>query len=308
MLTESEYAEVRAARDFLWRVRNALHFLSGQHQDQLTFEFQERIAADLGYRDTPSLRAVEQFMRTYYLQARDGEPLLRRRSSRAASRTPVPYRLLGALAARQLRPGVRITSSELVVGDPADVARAAVAAAARVRRLAAPRRAAQRRQPADGARPRAPDRRPRAQRSRRGARLPRRPALDAPASPRRCRRCTTSTCSTPSCPEFAHLRCLAQYDRYHIYTVDEHTLRAVARLEELLHGEFKARAPLLTQVMREIDGIEVLYLAMLYHDIGKGHGGDHSNKGAVMARADRRPPRPQRRRHRRSSSCSSATT
>src|SRR5690606_35688968 len=81
------------------------------------------------------------------------------------------------------------------------------------------------------------------------------------------------------------LRCLAQYDRYHIYTADEHTLRAVERLEQLLHGTFKATAPLLTQVMREVDGIERLYLAMLYHDIGKGLGGDHSNKGAVMVRA-----------------------
>jgi [protein-PII] uridylyltransferase len=86
-------------------------------------------------------------------------------------------------------------------------------------------------------------------------------------------------------PEFADLRCMAQYDRYHIYTVDEHTLRAVYRLEQLLHGEFKHETPLLTQVMRDVDDVEILYLAMLFHDAGKGRGGDHSNRGAEMARA-----------------------
>src|SRR5262249_60411970 len=57
VLAESDYAEIAAARDFLWRVRNALHFLSGQHLDQLTFEFQERIADDLGYRDSGHAKA-----------------------------------------------------------------------------------------------------------------------------------------------------------------------------------------------------------------------------------------------------------
>jgi [protein-PII] uridylyltransferase len=59
----------------------------------------------------------------------------------------------------------------------------------------------------------------------------------------------------------------------------------VRRLEQLLHGEFKREVPLLTQVMREVDNIEVLYLAMLFHDAGKGMGGDHSNKGAALARS-----------------------
>ena len=283
VLTESEYEEVRAARDFLWRVRNALHFLSGQHQDQLTFEFQERIAAHLGYRDTPSLRAVEQFMRAYYLHARAVNRFSDNIISRCVAK-PVPYRLLGALGARQLRPGVRITSSELVVGDPA-MLREQPSLLLRVfadsQRHGVPLSAASRRT------------------VRAHAHLIDDRARSDPAAVRAfldILQWTHAVAETLQemhdldvldafLPEFAHLRCLAQYDRYHIYTADEHTLRAVARLEELLHGEFKARAPLLTQVMREIDGIEVLYLAMLYHDIGKGLGGDHSNKGAVMARA-----------------------
>ena len=69
VITEREREELEAARDFLLRVRNALHFLSGQHQDQLTFEYQERIAADLGFRETAHGKGVEHFMRTYYLHA-----------------------------------------------------------------------------------------------------------------------------------------------------------------------------------------------------------------------------------------------
>src|SRR5262249_563750 len=65
VITQREHHELEEARDFLWRVRNALHFLSGHHQDQLTFEFQERIAADLGFQDAPTVKGVEQFMRTY---------------------------------------------------------------------------------------------------------------------------------------------------------------------------------------------------------------------------------------------------
>lgn len=283
ILTESEYEEVRAARDFLWRVRNALHFLSGQHQDQLTFEFQERIASDLGYRDTPTLRAVEQFMRTYYLQARAVHRFSDHMISRCVER-PAPYRLLGALGSRQIRPGVRIAGSELVVADPAAF-RVEPALLLRVfadaQRHGVPLSAA----------------------SRRVVRAHAHLIDDRVRSDPAAVRAFLDILQWPHgvaealhemhdldvldafLPEFAHLRCLAQYDRYHIYTADEHTLRAVERLEQLLHGTFKATAPLLTQVMREVDGIERLYLAMLYHDIGKGLGGDHSNKGAVMVRA-----------------------
>jgi [protein-PII] uridylyltransferase len=85
-------------------------------------------------------------------------------------------------------------------------------------------------------------------------------------------------------PEFGNLRCMAQYDRYHIYTVDEHTLRAVLFVERLRLGDYKAELPQLTEVAREIDDVETLYLGMLFHDAGKGQGGDHSNRGAVLSR------------------------
>lgn len=287
VLTESEFAEIHTARDTLFRVRNALHFLSGQHQDQLTFEYQERIADDLGFRDDGNLRGVERFMRHYYLQARAVSRFLDHMVARCTERS-APYKLIGMLGGRQIRPGVRVAGSELVVGDPATF-RAQPALLLRVfadaqqhgvRLSSASRRLiranahliddAVRRDPAAA-----------------------RAFLDvlgwSHGVAETLQAMHELDVLDAYLPEFAHLRCLAQYDRYHIYTADEHTLRAVARLERLRHGEFKAAVPLLTQLMREIDDVAVLYLAMLYHDIGKGLGGDHSNKGAVMAReaADR---------------------
>jgi [protein-PII] uridylyltransferase len=84
-------------------------------------------------------------------------------------------------------------------------------------------------------------------------------------------------------PEFGQLRCMVIRDFYHIYTVDEHTLRGVMELERLRAGEQRESSPLLTQVMREVERPEVLYLAMLLHDIGKGHGHGHSDRGARLA-------------------------
>jgi [protein-PII] uridylyltransferase len=281
VLTEREHGEIAAARDFLWRVRNALHFLSGQHLDQLTFEYQERIAADLGYRDEGHSKAVEHFMRDYYLNARTVNRFSDDIIARCLERSSPGF--IGRLGGRSIRPGVRIVAKELVVGDPtafsddpplllrvfADAQRHGVRFSAATRRLI-----------------------------RANAGL----IGDAVRADADAARAFVDVLGWPHgvydtlhemheldvldayLPEFAHLRCMAQYDRYHIYTVDEHTLRAVRRLEQLLHGEFKQEAPLLTQVMRDVDNVELLYLAMLFHDAGKGLGGDHSNKGAALAR------------------------
>ncbi|HET9551964.1 MAG TPA: DUF294 nucleotidyltransferase-like domain-containing protein, partial [Anaeromyxobacteraceae bacterium] len=70
LLPEREIRDMRRARDFIWRIRNELHFLSGRKNDQLTFDVQPQVAEAMGYRDQPHVPAVEQFMRHYYLAAK----------------------------------------------------------------------------------------------------------------------------------------------------------------------------------------------------------------------------------------------
>jgi [protein-PII] uridylyltransferase len=69
-----------------------------------------------------------------------------------------------------------------------------------------------------------------------------------------------------------------QFNLYHKYTVDEHCLRAVEEAEKLLHQE-----GLPTRILHEVRRHEILFLALLLHDLGKGLGGDHSEEGSAIA-------------------------
>ncbi|HEY6417975.1 MAG TPA: HD domain-containing protein, partial [Candidatus Binataceae bacterium] len=83
-------------------------------------------------------------------------------------------------------------------------------------------------------------------------------------------------------PEFGNLYARVLHDLYHIYTVDRHSLVAVRELERLRAGEFKDTTPLLTEVARELNALPLVFLALLLHDIGKGHGHDHHERGATL--------------------------
>jgi [protein-PII] uridylyltransferase len=85
-------------------------------------------------------------------------------------------------------------------------------------------------------------------------------------------------------PEFKNLDCLIAHDPFHIYTVDHHSLMGVREVERLRAGEFARTLPHLTQVMNEVQRPELLFLGMMFHDVGKGHGHDHSGRGARMMR------------------------
>lgn len=83
-------------------------------------------------------------------------------------------------------------------------------------------------------------------------------------------------------PEYEKIYCRVQFDLYHIYTVDIHTLFAIEQMENLWAGDYAKDHPLLTEVADNIEKRELLLLAILFHDIGKGSGKDHSIRGAEM--------------------------
>jgi len=83
-------------------------------------------------------------------------------------------------------------------------------------------------------------------------------------------------------PEFKNIFCKVQFDLYHIYTVDIHSLFAVEEICKLWNGDFAESQPLLSTVADNIEKRSLLLLAILFHDIGKGSGKDHSTQGASM--------------------------
>ena len=84
-------------------------------------------------------------------------------------------------------------------------------------------------------------------------------------------------------PEFQKIVCLMQFDMYHSYTVDEHTIFTISNLHSLKNGKFKSFAPLASKVILEISSYRCLFVAMLLHDIAKGKKGDHSVNGSIIA-------------------------
>jgi [protein-PII] uridylyltransferase len=280
VITERDRQEIEASQDFLFRVRNALHFLTGAHQDQLSFEFQDRIAAELGFGANGSRGGVVDFMKTYYAHAM----AVRRFSDAVIERCleqPHPYRLIGRAIGREIREGVWILNrtlsangAEVLRRDPSnlvtlfrDAQRHGVQLTEGTKRLIREHLhligEAERYAPAFT-----------------------KPFLDIVGwkhdvwESLREMHAVGVLCQL--LPEFGRIHCLVQRDLYHVYTVDEHSLMGIRELERLRHGDYKQVAPLLTEVMREIDAHEVLFLAMLFHDVGKGFGEGHSERAADM--------------------------
>lgn len=284
VLSGAELDELESARDFLLRVRNSLHFLASGHQDQLVFDLQETVAEDLGYRSRPGdpMKGVERFLKDYYLHAAGVTRISRSIVERAVNPSR-PYRLLGRMLARTIRPGVQIiagqlavTRSEILAEDPVELVRLFATAQAHDVELS----------------PRLADL-VRTEAYRLDARLLGDPDVGTTfLSILRAHGRVYETLHEMHrlgvlarvIPEWEHLRCLVLHDQYHIYTVDEHSLMGIRELERLRSGERAELSPLLTQAMRDVDKVELLFLGMLLHDSGKGLGGGHSEKGAVFAR------------------------
>src|SRR2546422_3439106 len=276
-IAERDVVELEEALDFLWRIRNALHLASDRHQDLLTFELQERLAPALGF---PAERAgVEAFMRAYYGRA----AVVNRFSDAVIARCvqAEPYRR-SAPTVRIIRPGIRVQGRTLSVVDRRVFERdpaAVVQVFAEAQRHGVTLAPATRDLIREG--------------------LPlltahrERPEVSAAfLGILRAKGHVDETLFEMHklgvlktvIPEFGNLDCLIAHDPFHIYTVDHHSLMGVRELERLRAGEFATSLPHVTHVMREVDRPEFLFLGMMFHDVGKGQGHDHSGRGARMMR------------------------
>jgi [protein-PII] uridylyltransferase len=278
VIAERHRTELEAALDFLWRVRNAMHLATGGHQDLLTFELQERLAPTLGFAE--GRPGVEQFMRTYYGHAttvnRFSDMVIARCLQQAE-----PYRGMQP-PSRVIRDGMRIQGRTLSLAGPEVLERdpaALVQVFAEAQRHGATLSASTREQIHEFL----------------PAFRPHHASQAVAAAFLTVLRSHGHVYETllemhklgvlkEVVPEFGNLDCLIAHDPFHIYTVDYHSLIGVREVERLRDGDFAKESPHLTQVMNEVSQPELLILGMMFHDVGKGHGHDHSGRGARMMR------------------------
>jgi [protein-PII] uridylyltransferase len=278
----TDIEQLELAQDFLLRVRNQLHFSTGKHQDQLTFDQQEKAAVALGFTGEGTLRDVEVFMRSYYLHAAEVQRLSALIVHRLhdCSRTFLSGR---AVFSRTLRDGVRLsrghltlTKPEILRADPVNLVRVFADAQQNRCELSHETREALRQHVDlidDDFR-----RSAEANLAFFGILNWKERVYETLAEMHACGVLGAFV------PEFGRLLCMVLHDAYHIYTVDQHSLRLIKEIERLKAGEYKEALPLLTELARETDKIELLYLGLMFHDIGKGFGGGHSEIGARMVR------------------------
>ena len=290
--------EVRSfirAFDFLEAVRAHLHFTTGRPEERLTFDLQPEIARRMGYLDRPrpggdNTPAVERFMRRYFLIAKDVGALTRAFSAKleAEHLKSAPRGLSRFLPTRGSNktvdaPGFHIEGRRLTVDGP-QVFEDDPVNLLRLFRIADQRDLDLH-----------PDAFTAATRSLSviSSKVRRDPVaakafLDILARGRNTRR-TLDLMNEAGVlgrfiPEFGRIVAQMQFNMYHSYTVDEHTLRAVGVIADIAAGRFAEDHPLSTSIMPLIKDREALFLAMLLHDTGKGGVGGQEKAGARAAR------------------------
>jgi [protein-PII] uridylyltransferase len=280
-LTRDELRKLKMGQSFLWKVRFGLHVLTGRREDRLLFDYQIKLAKLFGYEDASFTLAVEQLMQKYYRTVMDvsllNEMLLQlfREAILTQSAPPLPINprfqirndylevthadvfarhpsaLLELFVLLQQNPQLRGVRAETIrlIGTHVWLIDEEFRQNPRHHRLFME-------------------------------------ILCAPVGvTHELRRMNLYGVLGRYIPSFGRVVGRMQYDLFHAYTVDAHTLFVVSNLRRLAMPKFNDEFPALSQIMQSLPRQELAYLAALFHDIAKGRGGDHSELGAVDAEA-----------------------
>jgi [protein-PII] uridylyltransferase len=283
IIGERDAKAIHSAYDFLVSVRNELHFLTGRRTDVLSLDLQQQVARNQRYEDTRQQQASEIFMRDYYLQARRLHRICEAHFDRAmATQGKKSWfkrsRSVKALGGFVMRDG----SLDIDTGNGAGGAKLdgnrmmmafGYAQATRANLSAALQEAIQLSLPAVNR-----------------AFLASAEAAQGFIKMLRAKGRVAAGLRLMHdlnflgkfMPEFGRITCLVQHDLYHRYTVDEHTLRALETLDNLANSEGET-LDRYRKVYNEISDPALLHLGLLLHDIGKGLGGGHTEKGIKIA-------------------------
>jgi [protein-PII] uridylyltransferase len=283
VLSMEESKRFDHAQSFLWAVRCHLHYLAGRAEERLTFDLQAQIARQMGYADDAKSRGVERFMKDYFLVAKDVGDLTRIFCAILEADQKRKRRLSWVRwGAGRRELGGFILDGEWLTIPAEDFFKTNSVALLRLFQVAqahgldihprAMRAVSQSLRLVDGLRED-----PEANQL----------FLDILTSRKdpetALRRMNEAGILGRFIPDFGRVVAQMQYDMYHHYTVDEHTLFAIGILHKIETGLLKEEHPLATELAATIVSRRALYLAVLLHDIAKGRGGDHSEIGERIA-------------------------
>lgn len=282
LIESEEYRAFDQARRFLSRVRIHLHYLTGRAEERLTFEYQQKLAEAMGYGHNEATVAIERFMRRYFTAARTIGGVTRivcamleeqkKRAPRLAWLKLAPWKQPGfvldggRLAARrkdafEKNPLLMLDLFRIAQKHDLDIHPAALRQVAR--NLKRVDRAMQKHPKANAI------------------------FLDILLSSKgpetALKRMNDAGLLGRFIPEFGRIVGQTQFNRYHIYTVDEHTLVALGVLTGIEQGRLKAELPVASDAIRRVQQRRVLFMALFCHDLAKGKG-DHSAAGEKIAR------------------------
>ncbi len=286
LLTASEYLSFRRAEGFLLAARCHMHIITDRAEDRLTFDLQRQVAERMHFADRPGKSAVERFMQYYFLQVKrvgsltgvflahldDEFAKKRSRTGFFAGWTQRPRMFKGySVEAGRLRaPGdewfradpVRLIEVfQLAEAEGLEVHPETMRQAARDARLI--------------------DGKMRHDKRANGLFLDLLAGRKDPESALRWM--NEAGVFGRFVPDFGRVNAQMQFDMYHHYTVDEHTIRAIGLLSQIERGLLTADHPRAAREFPKLASRRALYVAVLLHDIAKGRGGDHSVLGADVA-------------------------
>jgi [protein-PII] uridylyltransferase len=284
-LTEARLA--MRSWDFLWSLRFHLHYVAGRAEERLTFDLQPVIGARMGYTRHGRQDGVERFMRHYFLTAREVSRLTHVLEPALLRAALGPPALAAESDAALIAAGFVLADGQLLLAKGRDF-RDEPLLMLRMLQIARDRDLALH---------------PLALRAlirneRRAVQLRDKPEAAAIFMDLLCGRDAEHNRADGArwlkvmnetgllgrlLPDWARIVGQMQFDTYHVFTVDEHTIEAVRVLNLLERGELSDIAPVASGLVDHLQSRRALYAAMLLHDIAKGRGGDHSELGAELA-------------------------
>jgi [protein-PII] uridylyltransferase len=284
VFSDEEYREFQKAEEFLWTVRFHLHYFSGRAEERITFDVQKTLSEKLGYSDRPNMSGVERFMKHFFLTAKNVGDLTRifcAYLEEKHKRLP-RFRLPAFIMRTKDADGFPLEGSRLSIKNDDDLKNDPV-------KMIEIFHVAQKH---------GLDIHPRA------LRLIRQNLKLIKGRTRRDERANALFIDIITykkgpgfilrlmnevgvfgrfVPDFGRVVAQMQYDMYHVYTVDEHTIRAIELISEVERGTLAEEHPLANEIVHKVLSRKVLYISVFLHDIAKGRKGDHSILGEEVA-------------------------